>query len=206
MLFVFLVLAGCKKDDPVIQKTSQFQINVAGREPITYLNPECQFNDFLENQQQFNSTSSVGYKVFSTYWNSYSMDSTSNQIWIDLLIVPEPPQELYNLDTLVKYLQIESSSYNNEHIKVQVQLDIDGKRFNNQLWDNDPNTPPWETDDALFFKIEEYEIFYDSECLNREVLYIKFQIEGELYDYDFSTKLDSVHINKSEMNLLFAAD
>ncbi|MBK9104107.1 MAG: hypothetical protein IPL92_05945 [Saprospiraceae bacterium] len=199
-------LYSCKQDEPRVQKTSDFQIHLAGGETITFYNPECEFNIFAQNQAQFNGSSSVGYSVFSTYWNSYSMDSTINQIWIDLLIVPSPPNELYNLDSLPKILAVENNSTNNEHLQVNVQMEINGKRYDNQLWDTDPNTPPWENSDSLYFEIEEYEIFFNSECLNRELLYLKFQIEGKLYASDFFIKTDSIEINMSEMKLLFAAD
>lgn len=65
------------------------------------------------------------------------------------------------------------------------------------------NTPPWEISDSLNYEIEDYELPYHSQCLQKDLLYIKLKFEGKLYTYEFSTKIDSIWINSSEMKLKF---
>jgi predicted nuclease of predicted toxin-antitoxin system len=41
--------------------------------------------------------------------------------------------------------------------------------------------------DSLTYVIQDHEIFYHSECMERDLLYLKIQIEGKMYTYDFLT-------------------
>lgn len=198
-LFIFAILQySCTESEPQIQRTTAFKIYLEGEEPITFFNPECEFNNMDQNQEQYNVTNEYGYFMLSTYWNLYSEDSTANQIWIELDMASNPPDEIYNFDSLVNILSNENSSSNNDILQVSIIMKIRGKKYYNQYIG--------EIDDVLNFQIEDYNLTYKSNCLNRKLLYMKLQVEGQLYTYDFLTKTDSIKINSSEMNLLFAAD
>ncbi len=198
-LFILVIIqCSCTESEPQIQRTASFQIYLEGEEPITFFNPECEFNKFDKNQEQYNVTNEYGYFMLSTYWNSYSEDSIANQIWIELDMDSNPPHKLYSFDSLANILSRENSSINNDKLQVSIKLKIRGKKYYNQYIG--------EIDDLLFFQIEDYDLNYKSGCLDKKLLYMKLQIEGQLYTYDFLTKTDSIKINSSEMNLLFASD
>jgi len=58
------------------------------------------------------------------------------------------------------------------------------------------------------YNIEDFDVVYDSNCIDSNLLFIKMSFEGYLYEYNRinHTKLDSIYINKSEMELLFKYD
>jgi len=209
LLIVLVCVIACKKENPIdpkIQdpKTFYFTVNIEGQDTIKYFNPECEF-DNRHSQSQFNSSTSIGYELFSTYENKIK-DSLINQIWFDLNVVAEPIQVLYDVNYLTKIIGKENNSFNNKHLKLRVQIEINGSRYDNRLLDMDTSTPPWEVDDSLYYEIKDYDLFYHSQCLNRDLIYLKIEMAGKLYQYDFYTKIDSITINKTVMNLLFSRD
>lgn len=200
---------GCKEKEPITPiyqypKTDKFTVNIEGQDSIVYNNAECEFDNRKE-QSQFNYTHSIGYALFSTYENKVN-DSLINQIWFDFVVIAEPKQALYDVGYFSEIIGKENNSFNNEHLKLMVQMEINGNRYTNDLRDNDPNTPPYEIDDALYYEIKDYDLLYHSQCLNRDLIYVKIEMEGMLYEYIpyTKTKIDSIKINKTEMDLLFS--
>ena len=206
ILLSLVLVAGCGKENLHSTKTNSFEIYIDGMEPITFYNPECQFNNFYNQQSQFNSQSGNGYALLSSYWNYYSPDSVLNQVWINLKLTPTPPNISHNLDSLAKYLATVDTSLNDQNLRMDFLIEIDGIQYYNTRRDSNPNIPIRQKNDSLAYVIQDFEIFYHSECMERDLLYVKIEIEGKLYSYDFLINMDSIKINKSKMELLFSAD
>jgi hypothetical protein len=201
-----------KNDEPTLPKTSHFQINVNGYEPLTFFNNECYFNQFSKNQYHLNFPGTIGYHMNSVYW-FYTADSVLNKIsFVFLLTKGHAIEPFSNLDSLASFIAVERNSNTNEHLKLQVTLYIDGRQFHNRFYSLfHPGSPAGEIFDDLYYEIEDYEVYYYSECLKKDLLYVKIRMEGKLYEYetpewDDPILIDSIYINSSEMQLLFAVD
>ncbi len=198
VLFAFAFQFSCSEDVPYVPITDKFRINVANTGPITFYNPECDFNNSQKNQSQYNVANSYGFFLLSTYWNSNPVDHKTNQIWIELDMYSTSSQNKLNIDSLASILIHESNSNNNERLKIAIMVEVDGKKYYNRFLGDE--------DDYMLFQIEEYELPYYSDCLKRDLLYLKLKFEGPFYSYDVVTRTDSIKINESELELLFAAD
>ena len=200
---LFCLSLSCTKDDP--ETNSQFQITIEGMDPITFYNPECEFNDFTMNQQQFSFKSGTNiYTYFSSYWNTYSPDSTLNQIWFNLHFLGPLDSLEQRMEVISNTLDHEHDSNDNTHFFVEIDMDIKGTRYTNILHDLDPNTPGLETDNACYYKINLFDVDYHSKCLDEDLLVINLDFQGKLYGYDFITKIDSIEVRGENLNLLFA--
>jgi hypothetical protein len=141
ILLSLVILTGCGKDDLHSPKTSSFQIFIDGMEPITFYNAECAFNNFYSQQSQFNTPSGKGYALLSSYWNYFSPDSILNQVWINLNLIPTPPNITHNLDSLGKYLETDLTSLNDQNLRMSLLIEIDGVQYYSFLRDSNPNIP-----------------------------------------------------------------
>jgi hypothetical protein len=172
---------------------------------VTFYNPECEFDDFNMNQQQFSFESGIDiYTYFSSYWNSFSPDSALNQIWISLHFLGPLNSLEQRMQLISNTLDLEHDSNENTQFSVEIILDIKGKRYNNIL--HGLNIPGWMTDDACYYSINLFDVDYHSKCMDEDLLVINLDFHGKLYTYDFLTKTDSIEVRAENLNLLFARD
>ena len=205
LFFVLVFLFACKKEEPkepidLGPKATTFRINIEGQDSIVINNAECDFDDHI-TQWQYNGGHPGGWDLHSSIHNKLT-DSTENFILIDLFLIPEP-YTIYDYDNLSEILAKCYNTKNKGELRIKIGLDINGNRYNNELEDTDPTTPPYKISDSLYYEIKEYDMHYHSQCLDRDLIYIKLEMQGKLYQYDWWTKIDSIRINKTEMNLLF---
>jgi len=203
-LFLCILFLSCKKQDD-FDRTEQFQVTIEGMNPITFYNPECEFNDFTMNQTQFAFESGTNiYTYFSSYWNAYSPDSTLNQIWISLHFLGPLDSLEQRMEVITNTLNQEHDSNDNTHFSVEIIMDLKGARYTNIL--HGLNIPGWQTDDACYYSINFFDVDYHSKCLDEDLLAINLDFHGQLYAYDFLTKIDSIEVRGENLNLLFARD
>ena len=196
LLFLF---CSCKEDD--FDSFGQFQVSVQGMNLITFYNPECEFGNFDMNQSQFFGGVGIDlYQYFSSYWNDYSPDSILNKIWIGVRFFGPD----HSLEFITNTLEHEHDSNDNAHFFVEIQMELNGIRYTNNLIDQDPHTVGWETDDACYYSINLFDVDYHSDCLNEDLMAINLNFHGKLYAYDFHTKIDSIEVQGDNLNLLFA--
>ena len=215
LLFVLSIIAftnlKCSQDEmdePLFEEESiigVFTLDIEGKESIDFKNPECEF-DNRDTQSQFNynsggtSGSLLGYTLFSTYVNIDDRDSTTSQFWFHLLNIFKEGQSKFDTTILREVLESEVSSENLEFLIPKVQVEVCGLRYDNDLRDNDRNTPPYWIVDDFYFKINDFNLPYDSDCIAKEVLYVNIDISGKLYNIQAT---DSIYINSLGMELLF---
>lgn len=174
-------------------------------DPITFHNPECEFDNFEKNQSQFaGGTGANFFEHFSHYWNDYTQDSIQNQIWVDIRFRNAGLSFEKRLEFITNTLDHEHDSNNNINFFVTIQMELNGLRYTNNLVDQDVNTPGWETNDACYYRINHFDIDYVADCLDEKLLAIQLDFEGKLYAYNFVTKIDSIDVRGENINLLFA--
>jgi len=81
-------------------------------------------------------------------------------------------------------------------------VEICGERYNNEDEINEPGESVFKLNDNFKYKINEFEVLYQSECIDRELLYLDITVEGMLYQHTWG-KQDSTYLNESNLKLLF---
>ena len=213
-LFATLVLLvsifnwNCSKNTRSNPIAGKFTINIEGQAPIEFNNAECDF-DNRTTQSQSNyivgtagiSDPPLGFALASSYTNGASSDSTTASLWITLLNIYKAGQSSFDLDLLQEALTSENSSENFKYLIPSVHVRYRGVDYISRN-DLDPTAPPYWPNKNFKFNIEEYCLPYDSDCIEKKVLYIKLNISGKLYGYG-ANPTDSISINGSQMELLF---
>lgn len=209
-LFFFLFVIACNKEPLKPQREiTSFTLNFQDKEPITYDNSVCEF-DNRKSQSQFNYTSTSvsgvpkAYVLFSTYKNTNEQDSTLNQVWINLFVEYYNTQNKFNIDTLKNLLRTEDSNENTNHLYPDIQVEVCGERYDNEDIVTSQGESYYKLNDNFKYKINEYEVLYESNCVERSLLFLDITIEGMLYQHHGTgVKLDSIYLNESNMKLLF---
>lgn len=208
ILLVSILNWNCSKNKRCKPIEGIITLNIEGKESIEFNNAECAF-DNRTTQSQSNyivgtagiSDPPLGFDLASSYTNGDSSDSTTTSLWITLLNIYKAGQSSFDLDLLEEALASEVSSENFKYLIPSVHVRYQGVDYVSRN-DQDPSAPPYWPNKNFKFNIEEYCLPYDSDCIERKVLYIKLNISGKLYGYG-ANPTDSISINGSQMELLF---
>jgi hypothetical protein len=210
ILIIFCILiVGCKKDEIRPKRTIEnFELNYQGKEAILYNNSECEF-DNRNNQSQFTYTYvpspnlPKAYVLFSTYKNINEADSTINQFWFNLFVEYSNGVKSFSSDYLKSLLESEDSDENTNHLYPNILVEVCGKRFDNEDRETEPGESFYKIHDNFKYKINDFEVLYKSDCVDRELLFLDITVEGMLYQQSLTGENDSLYLNKSNMKLLF---
>jgi hypothetical protein len=206
LLFLFscFLLSDCKKDEKVIRIIEGFDLNLGSKGIIHFDNPECAF-DNRQTQSQFNGGAMdlnwqpVGHQLFSNYTNFDSTGNIVNQVWIHLFVDYSNGIKKFSPDYLKGLLKSENSNLNQKHLYPQVDIQICGKRFDNE----DHTVTGFKINDNFNYKINDYEVLYASDCVDRKLLFLDITLEGMLYEPPWQSGNDSLHLNAPNLKLLF---
>ncbi len=205
-----LVLIGCSKDDEINFNsiTNEFQIALINKANIVFKNSECEF-DNRSTQSQWNvdlvSSNGIrnGYDLWSSYSNLDENEEFKERIQISFIVEYYGEQTRYNIDSLTNLLSKEVSSKINCHIYPRIHLNICDSSYNNLQVERDTSLSIFTLDSNFEFIINDHQILYESECNNRELLYIDMTIDGSLYNHKDGIINDSIQLEESRIRLLF---
>lgn len=207
-----ILIIGCADDEASLTRvTDNFELNYEGKGTIIYSNSECEFDD-RKNQSQFTytSTSTNGdpraYVLFSTYKNLNGLDSVINQVWLHLFVEYSNGQNNFTHQYLEGLLNSEDSNENTKHLYPSVQVEICGERYDNADIKTETGESVYKFNDEFKYKINDFEVLYFTDCVDRELLFMDFTFEGMLYQHRFGEKHDSLYLNESNLKLLFDID
>jgi len=207
LLICCLLIIGCDRDEAIIDN---FTINVEGKGAIIFDNTEC---EFANRDNQFQSSSIFyfpqenprGYVLGSNYLNNSDPNSITTTFWIHLNVDYEPGQESLRPEYLKGILDSEDSSNNSDKFYPRVGMEICGKRYDNSYKGGLLTLEPTHFNENFQYEINDYEVMYDSECVDRKLLYLDITIGGTLYE-EFIFANDSIFVEESNMKLLFDLD
>jgi len=204
LLFFCLLVIGCSEDETI----EKFSIDIENKGTIQFDNSECEFNN-RDNQTQFSTTFGFSqlypreYKLGSFYSNRFDPDSIINTFSIDLIIHYEGYPNLRS-DYLKSVLDSEDSYEKSNLLYPRVKIILCGEQFDNSpLGIASIGDPLF--NDSFKYKINDFEIFYESECIDANLLFLDITMEGMFYSIEFGAP-DSLYLNESKMKLLFDMD
>jgi hypothetical protein len=198
IVVIFLIL-GCSKSEISDPIKGDFIINIEDKEPIQFNNSECEF-DNGDTQSQYNITSPpFGYSLTSTFKNIGNNDTITSQIWIKLFNEYKSGQTSFSIEELEKLLESENISENFQNLRIGLQIEICGFRYDGLNRHLNSNIPYNWSNENFKYQIKDFEIKYKSDCIDKDLLYLKLDFHGKLHGQNTT---DSLYLNHSEMELL----
>lgn len=202
LLICILLIASCSKDKTI----ESFTIQIENRESIHFENSECEFNN-RQNQYHYSTTSGdpdfpSQYHLGATYSNIFGLDSVISSFSINLFIDIEPTVEQISPEYLELILSNENSEDKSKHFYPYVELRVSNESFSNRKFNSLLGGPKFNED--FTFRINDYEILYSSDCIEKDLLYLDITIGGRLDDLFFANPNPmSITLKEIQLKVLY---
>jgi len=175
-------------------------------ERFEFDNSECDF-DNRHSQSQFNFTSvdlsgmPEAFVLFSNYRSMFKKDTID--LSIHLYVEYEDGQTRFSINKLDSVLQLENSNVNPNNIYPRIHTNACGLSFSNHNVMRLQKDSPYMVNKNFNYFVKDYKINYESDCIEKALLYIELEMSGKMYYQSSQQILDSTIIAPTTMKLLF---
>lgn len=199
------------EEEEVLGIQSMIQVAIDGEEPINFNFDECAFND-AQKQRTTNSYGTSGNSknikgLATRIYNRNEAGEIETELLLKASFVNEISEGEIDIETIESILNSHPIAESSPFFGLEIGIRKEGEFFTNikSRFDDTGNimfqyTPDFE------FEVKEYEIAYESECLDKELIRLEIDFNGLLYDYESGELVDSLNVEILDLELLLIVE